>query len=66
MSTTMFVTSNVASSSMFATSPKAHLYGGSSVQPGYPSLFGTFSGVAFVLGPLPFHAFREFHLELPL
>lgn len=35
VSTTMVDTSNVASSSMFAMSPEAHLYGGLFIPPGY-------------------------------
>jgi hypothetical protein len=66
MSTTMVETSNVASSSMFATSPEAHLYGGPSIPPGYQSLSGTFLVWLPVLGPLPCHPIQEFHLVLLL
>ena len=36
----------VATSSMFTTTPKSHLYGVPSIPPGYQSLSGTHSGVA--------------------
>jgi len=42
----MVDTSSVASSSMLATSPEAHLYGVPSILPSYQSLTGTFSSVA--------------------
>ena len=46
VSTTMVETSNFYSSSMFVTSPEAHLYCGTSIPPDYHSLSGTFSGIA--------------------
>lgn len=46
VSTTMIETTNVATSSMFATSLEAHLCGGSSILPSYQLLSGTFSGAA--------------------
>lgn len=45
-STNITETTHVAASSMFATSPETHLYGGSSLPLGYQSLSSTFSGVA--------------------
>jgi len=40
------VSTTMTESSMFETSLETHLYGGTSIPPGYQSLYGTFSGVA--------------------
>lgn len=43
VSTTMANTTQFATSYMFVTTLEEHLYGGLSIVPSYPSLYGTFS-----------------------